>query len=126
MRIAFETPRTPARDSPIGTSGTEACRSARKWRTSDIRANLAPPSCLPRRLPSSSRSRATASGFARTLQRLDEIEEPAKRYVEMIGAATDQLAELLDLLSAVARIQGGRFEPQLRAAHTRELVDAAA
>jgi len=69
---------------------------------------------------------ATASGFARTLQRLDEIEEPAKRYVEMIGAATDQLAELLDLLSAVARIQGGRFEPQLRAAHTRELVDAAA
>ena len=69
---------------------------------------------------------ATASGFARTLQRLDEIEEPAKRYVEMIGAATDQLAELLDLLSAVARIEAGRFEPQLRSAHTRELADAAA
>jgi signal transduction histidine kinase len=69
---------------------------------------------------------ATASGFARTLQRLDEIEDPAKRYVEMIGAATDQLADLLDLLSALARVQAGKFEPQLRSTHTRELVDAAA
>jgi signal transduction histidine kinase len=69
---------------------------------------------------------ATASGFARTLQRLDEIEEPGKRYVEMIGAATDQLADLLDLLSALARIEGGRFEPRLRSTHTRELVEAAA
>lgn len=69
---------------------------------------------------------ATASGFARTLQRLEEIKEPGKRYVEMIGAATDQLAELLDLLSAVARIEAGRFEPQLRSANTRELADAAA
>ena len=69
---------------------------------------------------------ATASGFARTLERLEEIKEPAKRYVEMIGAATDQLAELLDLLSAVARIEAGKFEPQLRSANTRELADAAA
>jgi signal transduction histidine kinase len=69
---------------------------------------------------------ATASGFARTLERLDEIGQPADRYVEMIGAATDQLAELLDLLSAVARIEAGRFEPQLRPADTRELADAAA
>jgi hypothetical protein len=44
----------------------------------------------------------------------------------MIGAATDQLAELLDLLSAVARIEAGKFEPQLRSANTRELADAAA
>jgi signal transduction histidine kinase len=69
---------------------------------------------------------ATASGFARTLQRLDEIQHPAKRYVEMIGAATDQLADLLDLLSVLARIEAGRFEPRLRSTHTRELVDAAA
>jgi signal transduction histidine kinase len=69
---------------------------------------------------------ATASGFARTLQRLDEIQDPAKRYIEMIGAATDQLADLLDLLSVMARIEVGRFEPQLRSANTRELVDAAA
>jgi signal transduction histidine kinase len=69
---------------------------------------------------------ATASGFARTLERLDEIQDPAKRYVEMVGAATDQLADLLDLLSVLARIQTGRFEPQLRSTHTRELVDASA
>jgi signal transduction histidine kinase len=69
---------------------------------------------------------ATASGFARTLQRLDDIGHPASRYIEMIGAASDQLAELLDLLSAAARIEAGRFEPQLRATTTRELADSAA
>jgi signal transduction histidine kinase len=68
---------------------------------------------------------ATASGFARTLERLDEIGHPAERYVEMIGAATDQLAGLLDLLGAAARIESGRFEPQLRPANTRALADAA-
>jgi signal transduction histidine kinase len=69
---------------------------------------------------------ATASGFARTLERLDEIGHPARRYVEMIGAATDQLANLLDLLSAASRIESGRFDPQLRPANTRALADAAA
>ena len=69
---------------------------------------------------------ATASGFARTLQRLDEIRHPADRYVEMIAAATDQLAELLDLLGAAARIEADRFEPQLRPANTRALAEAAA
>lgn len=69
---------------------------------------------------------ATASGFARTLERLDDLGEPAGRYIEMIGAATDQLAELLDLLSAAARIESGRFEPQLRSTDTRALADAAA
>jgi signal transduction histidine kinase len=69
---------------------------------------------------------ATASGFARTLQRLDEIGQPAARYVEMIGAATDQLAALLDLLGAVTRIEADRFEPQLRPIGTRELADDAA
>jgi signal transduction histidine kinase len=69
---------------------------------------------------------ATASGFARTLQRLDGIEHPADRYAEMIGAAADQLAALLDLLSAAARIESDRFEPQLRSSNVRELADAAA
>jgi signal transduction histidine kinase len=69
---------------------------------------------------------ATASGFARTLERLDQLEHPGDRYVEMIGAATDQLSELLDLLSAAARIEADRFEPRLRPTSTRELADAAA
>jgi signal transduction histidine kinase len=68
---------------------------------------------------------ATASGFARTLQRLDSLEQPADRYVEMIGAATDQLATLLDLLSVAARIESGRFEPQFAELNARELADAA-
>ena len=69
---------------------------------------------------------ATASGFARTLQRLDQIGEPADRYAEMIGAAADQMAALLDLLSAAARVEDGRFDPELRTVGSRELADAAA
>jgi signal transduction histidine kinase len=69
---------------------------------------------------------ATASGFARTLQRLDQIGEPADRYAEMIGAAADQMAALLDLLSAAARVEDGRFDPELRTVGSRDLADAAA
>ena len=69
---------------------------------------------------------ATASGFARTLERLDELGHPADRYIRMIGAATDQLADLLDLLSVMARIESGRYEPQLRATSARALADEAA
>jgi signal transduction histidine kinase len=68
---------------------------------------------------------ATASGFAHTLQRLDSLEEPADRYVDMIGAASEQMGELLDLLGAAARIEAGRFDVQPRGADSRELVDAA-
>jgi signal transduction histidine kinase len=68
---------------------------------------------------------ATASGFAHTLQRLDSLEGPADRYVDMIGAASDQMAELLDLLGAAARIEAGRFDVQPREADSRSLVDAA-
>lgn len=69
---------------------------------------------------------ATASGFAHTLARLDALAAPADRYVEMIGAASDQMTQLLDLLGAASRIESGRFEPQIRAADSRELADAAA
>jgi len=69
---------------------------------------------------------ATASGFARTLQRLDQIGQPADRYVDMIGAATDQMAALLDLLSAAARVEDGRFEPERRPVDSRQLAEAAA
>ena len=55
---------------------------------------------------------ATVHGFARTLAR-SELEEPAVRYVEMIEAASGQLAELLDELALLARIEAGRYEPRL-------------
>jgi signal transduction histidine kinase len=68
---------------------------------------------------------ATVSGFAHTLERV-ELETPADRYVEMILAGSEQLADLLEDLALAARIEAGRFEPQLTTADSRELVDAAA
>lgn len=69
---------------------------------------------------------ATVSGFAHTLERLEEIEPPADRYVEMILAGSAQMAELLDDLGLAARIEAGRYEPHHVEADTRELADAAA
>jgi signal transduction histidine kinase len=69
---------------------------------------------------------ATVHGFARTLSRTAELASPADRYVEMIEAASAQIAELLDELSLVARLESGRYEPVLREADTLELARAAA
>jgi signal transduction histidine kinase len=69
---------------------------------------------------------ATVHGFARTLARGGGLEPPADRYVEMIDAASAQLAELLDELSLAARIESGRYEPTLHEADTLELARAAA
>lgn len=69
---------------------------------------------------------ATVHGFVRTLSRTVELDPPADRYVEMIDAASGQIAELLDELSLVARIEAGRYEPALRGADTLELARAAA
>jgi signal transduction histidine kinase len=69
---------------------------------------------------------ATVHGFARTLAGGGGLEPPADRYVEMIDAASAQLAELLDELSLAARIESGRYEPTLREADTLELAAAAA
>lgn len=68
---------------------------------------------------------ATVSGFAHTL-RQNEIGQPADRYVEMIQAASGQLAEILDELGLAARIEAGRFSPNLTDADTLELAYAAA
>jgi signal transduction histidine kinase len=68
---------------------------------------------------------ATVHGFARTLAR-HGLEEPAARYVDMIEAASRQLAELLDELALVARIEAGRFEPRPTRVDSLELARAAA
>lgn len=68
---------------------------------------------------------ATVHGFARTLERLD-LEEPAGRYVEMIEAASAQLAELVDELALVARVEAGRFQPRFVTVDSLELVRGAA
>lgn len=69
---------------------------------------------------------ATVHGFARTLSRTADLREPADRYVEMIEAASAQIAELLDELSLAARIEASRYEPTLRETDTLALARAAA
>jgi len=69
---------------------------------------------------------ATVHGFAKTLVRGGGLEPPNDRYVEMIDAASAQLAELLDELSLATRIESGRYDPALREADTLELARAAA
>ena len=69
---------------------------------------------------------ATVHGFVRTLARTAELAPPADRYLEMIEAASAQIAELLDELSLAARLEGGRYEPALREADTLDLARAAA
>ncbi|HEY3462017.1 MAG TPA: histidine kinase dimerization/phospho-acceptor domain-containing protein [Gaiellaceae bacterium] len=69
---------------------------------------------------------ATVHGFATTLVRGGGLEPPADRYVEMIDAASAQLAELVDELSLAARIESDRYEPTRREADTLELAQAAA
>ena len=69
---------------------------------------------------------ATVSGFAHTLARVDGLAPPADRYVEMMIAASDELAELIDALGMVARIEGGSYEPALVDADSLEVAQNAA
>jgi signal transduction histidine kinase len=65
---------------------------------------------------------ATVSGFAKTLLRSDGLDGRTERFVGMIDDASEQLAQLLDELGVLARIEGGRYEPPLVEADTLELV----
>jgi signal transduction histidine kinase len=65
---------------------------------------------------------ATVLGFTQTLARLDELEEPASRYLEMIGLASGQIGDLVDELSLGARIEAGRYQPVRDELDTLDLV----
>jgi signal transduction histidine kinase len=67
---------------------------------------------------------ATVYGFARTLEQLP-LEAPAPRYLEMIGAASAQIDDLVDQLRLVARIEAGKYEPTLVERDSLELARAA-
>lgn len=69
---------------------------------------------------------ATVHGFVKTIERTVELEPPTDRYVEMIGAASAEMAELLDTLSVAARIEADRYEPTRRPADSLELARNAA
>jgi signal transduction histidine kinase len=68
---------------------------------------------------------ATVYGFARTLERAD-LEPPTDRYVDMIGAASSQIDELVDQLRLATRIQLGLYQPVLVETDSLELARAAA
>jgi signal transduction histidine kinase len=68
---------------------------------------------------------ATVYGFARTLEQLP-LEAPAPRYVEMIGAASAQIDELVDQLRLAARIESDKYEPVLVDRDSLELAREAA
>ena len=131
IRIAFWTPPTPAWDNASGTSEGEAWRSCvRSSRGSAMDENatadnpfarLVSLACHDLRTPL-----ATVVGFAHTLTRQGGLEEPAGRYVEMIGAAAGQLGELVDELSLGARIEAGRYDPVLKEVDSLELARSAA
>ncbi|HUK95869.1 MAG TPA: histidine kinase dimerization/phospho-acceptor domain-containing protein [Gaiellaceae bacterium] len=69
---------------------------------------------------------ATVHGFAQTLARQGELEEPAARYLEMINSASDQIADLVEELALGARIEAGRYDPVRNERDTLELAHAVA
>ena len=69
---------------------------------------------------------ATVNGFARTLTRFEQLEDPMPRYLRMMATAADQMGDLLDDLGLVARIESGRWEAPRRQADTLELARGAA
>lgn len=64
---------------------------------------------------------ATVNGFAKTLARAGTLGEREAHFVDLIDAAGDQMASLLDQLGLAARIESGRYEPVLGGADTLEL-----
>jgi signal transduction histidine kinase len=64
---------------------------------------------------------ATVTGFAKTLLRMGELDERSARYVGIIDEASSQLAELLEELGVLARIEAGRYDPPLVETDTIDL-----
>jgi signal transduction histidine kinase len=68
---------------------------------------------------------ATVQGFAKTMLRMDELDEEKRtRYLGLIDTSAEELASLLDLLSLAARIEGGRYEPVVREVDSLSLAGA--
>ena len=68
---------------------------------------------------------ATVHGFTRTLAKAG-LPDPASRYVEMIEAASAELAELVSELAVAARIEAGTYAPVLSEVDSLDLARTAA
>ena len=69
---------------------------------------------------------ATVSGFAKTMVRMEGVDEKIVRYLGMIDMAGGQLAGLLDELAVAARIESGRWDPVVTDQDSLELARTAA
>ena len=69
---------------------------------------------------------ATISGFAKTLTRVEGVDDKIARYLGLMETASEQLGELLEELNVAARIAGGSYDPAQRQVDTLELAHAAA
>jgi light-regulated signal transduction histidine kinase (bacteriophytochrome) len=69
---------------------------------------------------------ATVTGFAKTMVRMEGVDEKIARYLGMIDAAGGQLAELLEELALASRIEGGRWDPIVADHDSLQLALAAA
>ena len=69
---------------------------------------------------------ATVHGFARTIERLPPTDERTGRYIGLIVEGSSQIAELLERLALVSRIERGAYEPALQRLDSFELAQAAA
>ena len=69
---------------------------------------------------------ATVHGFAKTLVQAEPLAERTARHLGMIEEASAQMGDLLDQVSLVARIEAGRWEPDLEESDSLELARAAA
>jgi signal transduction histidine kinase len=69
---------------------------------------------------------ATVHGFARTIDRLEPLPERTLRYVGLMAEGSAQMAELLERLALVARVERGVYSPALREVDSLELARSAA
>jgi signal transduction histidine kinase len=69
---------------------------------------------------------ATVHGFAKTLVRAEPLTERTARHLGMIEEASAQMGDLLDQVALVARIEAGRWKPELEESDSLELAQAAA
>lgn len=90
-----------------------------KHDTSELLALSIGPACHELRSPL-----AVVYGFAKMLEGNEELDERTTRYVNAIVNSSQRLDDLLDQLSKLGRIAGGRLHPTIETVSLRSVIDA--
>jgi signal transduction histidine kinase len=69
---------------------------------------------------------AAVHGFARTIDRLEPLQARTRRYIGIMVEGSGQLAQLLERLALIARIERGAYQPALQQLDSLELAQKAA